>query len=410
VAEPTLSTTGKISFLDAVRGLAILLVYGCHTLDFAYDVDNQLWAGLWRNLHWPGSVQVLWPLNLGHLGVAVFFVISGLCIQLSWHKTAHQGWWAFFNRRFFRIYPPYCLAILAFSFLPIVSPPVFNGLEWLSHLLMLHNLKPEWAWGINSSFWSVGVEWQLYAVFPLLVWAQRRLGWWPLLCLLGGLECALRLYKGLGETGLLPQALPFAVVYSPLGFWFSWSVGAWLGQRLVNRQVPEVPMWLLVILTLALLLALACRITDPLTFPLVAVLTVGLICRALRPQTSPKPLPAANNWLCCIGTKASGLLFRHLSFVGVISYSLYLVHQPLLLRLTPVIMAKLNLASSVESRLLAAVLAWPVVLLLSWGLYHWLELPSIRLGQKVARYLPVITAKPLKPLPQLTTDPVSQPV
>ena len=50
------------------------------------------------------------------VGVAIFFVVSGFCIHLSFRRGAPGDWRGFFIRRFFRIYPPYFLAVLIFAF------------------------------------------------------------------------------------------------------------------------------------------------------------------------------------------------------------------------------------------------------------------------------------------------------
>jgi peptidoglycan/LPS O-acetylase OafA/YrhL len=56
-------------------------------------------------------------LTYGHMGVAMFFVVSGFCIHLSHARSNSRSWVEFSRRRFFRIYPPYLLSLLVFYFM-----------------------------------------------------------------------------------------------------------------------------------------------------------------------------------------------------------------------------------------------------------------------------------------------------
>ena len=55
--------------------------------------------------------------------------------------------------------------------------PAFKPTILLSHLLLVHNLSPAWDLKINQALWSVATEWQIYFFFPLvLLPMQRRYG------------------------------------------------------------------------------------------------------------------------------------------------------------------------------------------------------------------------------------------
>lgn len=45
---------------------------------------------------------------------------------------------------------------------------------FLSHLLLVHNFRPEWIYQFNTPLWSIAVEAQLYLFFPLVSWAMIR--------------------------------------------------------------------------------------------------------------------------------------------------------------------------------------------------------------------------------------------
>jgi len=86
--------------------------------------------------------------------------------------SQRPSWTDFIRRRFWRIYPPYVFTLVLFS--------VAYHSDWrqvLSHLFLVHSLATSTFNGINSAFWSVGVEVQLYAAYPLLILLSSRLGW-----------------------------------------------------------------------------------------------------------------------------------------------------------------------------------------------------------------------------------------
>jgi peptidoglycan/LPS O-acetylase OafA/YrhL len=162
-----------------MRAIAALVVY-----------VNHAYAQVW-NPHagrYPSGVLSAFSYFLvaGHLSVTVFIVISGFCLALPVVSAGDQlrgGTFEFLKRRARRILPPYygslalCLALIATVIgrptgtlwdVPILATPA--GV--LSHLLLLQDLFATGS--INYVFWSIAVEWQIYFLFPLLVWAFRR--------------------------------------------------------------------------------------------------------------------------------------------------------------------------------------------------------------------------------------------
>ena len=130
----------------------------------------------------------------------LFFALSGFCIHLSHIRNRDSGWGFFFYRWFFRLYPAYLVALVVFFFFwpwyhfSLRWPPVLLSLT--SHLAGLHNLYLHTKYSINPSFWSIGTELQLYAIYPLLLLIMSRIGWrWGLLAMLS-LEIFSRLMAG----------------------------------------------------------------------------------------------------------------------------------------------------------------------------------------------------------------------
>ncbi|MEI9999405.1 MAG: acyltransferase [Verrucomicrobiota bacterium] len=181
-------TPAHLPFLDHFRGVAVLWVFLFHAVGAAWwdraGFDQLPWVGWWRDFHQPASALVLIPFMWGWVGVAIFFVVSGFCIQLSHQRSGERGYGTFYTRRFFRIYPPYLLAVLIYALLvPGFSLPFDAADRFISlgdlgtHLALVHNFINRYAYGIAAPLWSVAVEVQLYLLYPLLLALVGRLGW-----------------------------------------------------------------------------------------------------------------------------------------------------------------------------------------------------------------------------------------
>jgi peptidoglycan/LPS O-acetylase OafA/YrhL len=167
------SSNRDYHFLDGLRGIAILMVIGCH---FVY-VNPQ--AG--SLVRFVGSL-----FSAGALGVPLFFSLSGFLISWPFWKAKIRpgrrvlpkgyGW-----RRFYKIYPP-----IAFSFLFLIPFYIWQtgdasyltvALEWLVGWPLVSPIKGE----VNPVMWSLAIEVQFYIVLPLVMLACRRLS--PRTCL-----------------------------------------------------------------------------------------------------------------------------------------------------------------------------------------------------------------------------------
>src|SRR6476661_857677 len=160
----------RLAGLDGVRGLAALFVVVNHVFLRAfpgYPVDKAPFWAAW--------------FIYGRFAVVVFIVLSGFSLALS---PARHGWrldgvFRFAHRRARRILPAYWAALgfsLAVAWL-VVAPPgqgVPDAKSVFVNGLLVQNLVG--APSPNRSFWSMAVEAQLYAVFPLLLVMVRRWG------------------------------------------------------------------------------------------------------------------------------------------------------------------------------------------------------------------------------------------
>jgi peptidoglycan/LPS O-acetylase OafA/YrhL len=322
-----------LGFLDGLRGLAALYVVVFH-----------IWLlGRANGLPWEYAKATL-GLAFGRSAVAVFIVLSGFCLMMPVARSSdgrlRGGTLLYLKRRARRLLPPY-YAALAVSMLAILAmpglesnralwyhhvTPAFTPGSILSHLLLVHNFHAEWTFTINGALWSVAAEWQIYFIFPLLllpVWNR-----WGLSGLLAaGFITGLAPYyliKNLTVTswfiGLFTMGMAGAVVqfhptrYQRLRSRVPWGSGAvlcagiyfaFMAWLLLSRQEDRWFGWM----------------GDWRVDTLVGVGTTCLLLFCARPASStgevrPFILKVLEHPACIL--------------LGTFSYSLYLVHEPVL--------------------------------------------------------------------------------
>ena len=378
-----------LPFLDGIRGIAILWVFFFHCLGATFGFDKLPWHGLFRDFDVPNSFLLLLPFSYGYAGVAIFFVVSGFCIHLSHQRSKDKSWALFANKRFFRIYPPYLLAIGIFFFVTPWGAFSIDGMEFgverltqlSTHIFAIHNYWKPTFFGINPSFWSIAVELQLYAIYPLLFLLVKRLGWKRTLIIVGIVEVSLRLWGSINSclpilpslNGLIPIVpKPRFIGVSPFAYWLSWSLGAYLCDCYLAKKSSRLFQIRFDLMCLLALLIPLFRPTAPFSFLAFSLLTAVAIERLMMGRWK---VPE---------NKAFKLCWTHLSFLGVVSYSFYLFHQPFL-GITNEILSNLFPATLIHPLAkYVACLAWyPVILLLSYGVYRFVEKPSVSLGKMV---------------------------
>jgi peptidoglycan/LPS O-acetylase OafA/YrhL len=208
-----------LDHIEGMRGVLMFQVLLIHVrLALFYPMNGGTVASWFR---W----ATLWTLPAFY-SMGVFFVISGYCLMLpvarSEEGRLRGGVGQYLKRRARRLLLPYyaalTLSVAAVYLLP--SAYVFDagisrstpGAIW-SHLLLIHNLRLKWHYLINAPLWYVAAEWQMYLLFPLLLlplW--RRFGMAPMLAvaLVVGL-CPLFL------RGEIPDLHPWYVTLFAIG-------------------------------------------------------------------------------------------------------------------------------------------------------------------------------------------------
>ena len=378
----------RLPFLDGVRGLAALYVVFYH----AYCTSDCATTG-WRHTLPPLLEKLLRWLLHGNVGVDVFIVLSGFCLMLpvATHpqRQLEGGATRYIARRARRILPPY-FAVVALSLALIALVPALGAkanVYWdsalpafapdvlLSHLLVVHNLSPDWSSKIAYPLWSVATEWQIYFFLPLLI-----LPLWRRLGLFASVAAA-------WVVGLLPHFFfqgKFDVAYPHfLGLFALGAAGAVIGVAHDPRRLP----W--AVLTLAawvpLLLAMQFRHELFSLHRIVMDFAVGLATMALLIHGAHSTRREEK------GPGLRALEAPAMLWLGAISYSLYLIHAPVLASLH-VVTRHFQLSSLPTFGVLMAI-GVPLAVLAAFGFHLVAERPflSSRTGRATAPAVPALS-------------------
>jgi len=364
----------KLEVFDVLRGIAILAVFGYHwhigMVDQYVSHDGVLMS--FSGVTWNELYASFSPLNYGSAGVQLFLIISGFLIhyQFLQRGDGKLNIRRFFLRRFWRIYPPYLIVVLFFAFhdkeRSIYHLFTDEGrLSLVTHLFMVHNLSGNNGifFGINPSFWSIALEVQLYLIYPIFLILAGKIGIrrFCSILLLIHLGALVIIYLSKGGMPDKLSEMTFAGHY-----WIMWAAGALVAEEWHHQRRLIRISWLgwsalaAAYVLLQVFLLLFVYVSDILE----AFLFAALVELCLHEP--PKIWPWFRNMLISI---------------GLCSYSIYLIHQPVIEPL----MNYINwFDSSRFTPFLNGALVFGIVFLISWGMYQFLEQPSIKIGQKLA--------------------------
>jgi len=299
--------------IDVLRAYAILMVIGVHFC--AGTLGLVPWRGDLRAFGlWAAGNYGLVPLTYGWAGVPLFFVISGFCIHYAFLRRGDKPFRAggFFWRRFARLYPAYLAALFFFILLAEkMDPSQVTLSSVLTHLFLVNNLSVANFATINGVYWSLGVECQFYLLYPLLLWGRKRFG----LPRCFAMSLVINLVCWYFITRLSPspdfQSDPYRSF--PLMTWCNWVLGACVAEGMVSGQLCFArPRFFLYLTLLLSVLAVNYRPLIGQAYLFVSAFFAVLLQGYLLDR---EPL----NWR-----------EKSLMPIGVISYSLYLWHDPLI--------------------------------------------------------------------------------
>jgi peptidoglycan/LPS O-acetylase OafA/YrhL len=341
--------------IDGLRAVAVLSVVAFH---------------LWRTAS-PG----------GYLGVDIFFVLSGYLITSILWREVQEGSFSivrFYDRRVRRIMPALLLLLIVCtplaSWMLLPSDLLGYGRSLLATLGFVANI---YFWRDTNYFaraaqekpllhlWSLGVEEQFYILFPLILALLWR--WWPRRApavigalTLGSLAAnAVALWVGADST---------AFFLLPTRAW-ELGIGAMIAVLPANAAPrPAQADWMAGI---GALLVVASLMFVPQTSRIIPVALPAAIGIALLILAGRQELSRVNR----------ALQVRPLRFIGLVSYSLYLWHWPV------IVFAQYYLVRDLNGVEIAAAVA--LMMACAVGSWHFVERPFRRAAMPIrnVRYI-----------------------
>lgn len=354
IPSPSPSAADRLGMLDAIRGIAALIVAWHHfyvIVLHGFPADGPLRThaavrGFVEGGRW------------GVLGVAIFFVLSGFCIGQTWLRS--KSWQDFALRRLRRIFPAY-LASLGLVVLCAIAAKLIDGtndiaafppLTWQSVVatLSLFTAPASSVPSICWVYWSLTYEVAFYVVLTgaLAFPPRARLG---VLATASVAFCLLALF---------PQFSPRPGVLFFCDLWPLFAMGLSIA---LATQARLAAAWIAVAAP-AGIFAVAKNPLYP-GFPLAALITVVVVALVASRRAGPRN--AVLEW------------------IGDFSYSFYLTHVPIFLLVGRWLLLP---ARSPLALFAGCAVALGLALGFAWLFCRWFEKPFQRSPRQATQLAP----------------------
>ncbi|OLO10232.1 hypothetical protein BTW10_15810 [Chromohalobacter japonicus] len=346
-----------------------------HTIDYFRGV-MALSVMLYHFFSWsvgiPESDSLLG--RLGIYAVSSFYIVSGISLYLV-YRDSGWGWCeikSFGLKRFLRLAPVYWLATALMVVLyglgnSSYEPDWFNIFENFFLVFGLYN--PDGYIPVGG--WSIGNEFSFYVFFPLLMLSLNKR--WSFAILMSfvflsyGVFCFFILSSG---KSLAQQWDSYINPLNQVFLFFSGVMAAWLKEYYYS---PGKKVSLIIACAAVFIFVLYPASGDKINIVtgwarLIFTSACWAFCFSLL----------------CMPNLSSRFLSKPLGFLGDRSYTIYMLHGASFLYFDRYVAPGLGIGSPEEKLVFLLFGLAPFVLLVSFFVYRYLEVPFIQLGKKLS--------------------------
>lgn len=343
----------RIQILDGFRCLAVLLVILIH-------------LGTSYTSYYPYGKQLTSNIIIanGHLGVHLFFMISGFVIFMTLERC--NNFFEFLIKRIVRLLP-------TLLFCSIVTFLVFRIFDAEHRFAHFHNALIDfvpsltfsdlWIWNIifhrqmeyiDGVYWTLSYEMKFYLISATIYYLNKNdffKNWLRYVCLvLASYLCVTYFLPGATELRKLIKLclFPEYVVLFTLGMYFYLLYS--------KRKLDKLVLPLLVALTLVEM-----YITNHVLANTYILIFIGMFaCFVYKPT-----------WISIISN-------RVFIAIGLISYPLYLIHS----HIGVFLITQISVSSGLLNPYVLIILSTLTVMVIAYIIHHYIEKPSNRLIRK----------------------------
>lgn len=314
--------------------------------------------------------------------VHLFFVLSAFSLMYSTLPSRKRDGWiqTYLIKRFFRIAPLfYFMVLVMIGWAYFFRSPRPDLPEILTNLTFTFGLVPPYTGGLVWGSWAIGVEVLFYVMFPVLLLVISGLRASLLFLVLATVACLSILNILHGQylaTVPRPRWDPSYFAFGSNALFFAFGITAFYLRTRVESSLS------------------ICRLTRLLGLVLLAGLLFGQLATWLRPygRLDLVAWGTAFGLLCVTESlrPSFAMANKAMEYLGERSYSIYLVHPPLLVLgkgnfegFRSAALPLLGPGATALAELVAAVI---LVLPVAELTYRFVEVPGINVGKSIIKW------------------------